>query len=366
MDSITECITGCITGWLKELIEFNTTMDEGNTDDCAAFIDGVFKENGVSSVIIRPKGCGSMVFAEVRGRRREALLLHAHLDTAPYYRELNWRFPPDRATFIKNKICGRGAVDCKGQAAVWMKLMCDAAKAAGSMEYSLRAVFTCDEENGGEKGLKRLMEENRSLFDDVFLVIGEGGGFSFPYGGRICYTFQTGEREDMEGGPWERQDRRDDETEDKIEDKVDDNKEADIEKVISLGIKKGYYSPMLLDYIKNSEKEIKRLDTYPLYAGMEEYLTNAPYSEVYGRFGQLFEEALKASAPEAVLMPVITPGYSDNRYFRRAGMPVIGFFPFDVRDHIWMHTANEYISLDTLKLAYEVMGRVVERICMGY
>lgn len=345
MDSITECITG----WLKELIEFNTTMDEGNTDDCAAFIDGVFKENGVSSVIIRPEGCESMVFAEARGRRREALLLHAHLDTAPYYRELNWRFPPDRATFIKNKICGRGAVDCKGQAAVWMKLMCDAAKAAGSMEYSLRAVFTCDEENGGEKGLKRLMEENRSLFDDVFLVIGEGGGFSFPYGGRICYTFQTGEREDMEGGP-----------------EVDDKTEADIEKVISLGIKKGYYSPMLLDYIKNSGKEIKRLDTFPLYAGMEEYLTNAPYSDVYGRFGQLFEEALKASVPEAVLMPVITPGYSDNRYFRRAGIPVIGFFPFDVRDHIWMHTANEYISLDTLKLAYEVMGRVVERICMGY
>lgn len=345
MDSLTECITG----WLKELIEFNTTMDEGSTDDCAAFIDGVFKGNGVSSAIIRPKGCGSMVFAEARGRRREALLLHAHLDTAPYYRELNWRFPPDRATFIKNKICGRGAVDCKGQAAVWMKLMCDAAKAAGSMEHSLRAVFTCDEENGGEKGLKRIMEENRSLFDDVFLVIGEGGGFSFPYGGRICYTFQTGEREDMEGGP-----------------EVDDKTEADIEKVISLGIKKGYYSPMLLDYIKNSGKEIKRLDTYPLYAGMEEYLTNAPYSEVYGRFGQLFEEALKASAAEAVLMPVITPGYSDNRYFRRAGIPVIGFFPFDVRDHIWMHTANEYISLDTLKLAYEVMGRVVERICMGY
>ena len=50
MDSITKCITV----WLKELIEFNTTTDEGSTDDCAAFIDGVFKENGVSSVIIRP------------------------------------------------------------------------------------------------------------------------------------------------------------------------------------------------------------------------------------------------------------------------------------------------------------------------
>ena len=74
---------------------------------------------------------------------------------------------------------------------------------------------------------------------------------------------------------------------------------------------------------------------------------------------------MQVAVPEAVMMPVITPGYSDNRYFRRAGIPVIGFFPFDVGDHIWMHMANEYISLDTLKLAYEVMGRVVERICMG-
>lgn len=341
-----------ITGWLKELIEFNTTEDEGSTDGCAAFIDGIFKENGVTSAIIRPEGCESMVFAEVRGARREALLLHAHLDTAPYYRNLNWRFPPDKATFIKNKICGRGAVDCKGQAAVWMKLMCDAAKAPWSREYSLRAVFTCNEEKGGEKGLKRLMEENRSLFDEVFLVIGEGGGFSFPYGDRICYTFQTGEREDMEGGPEEKHDRR----EDKIE--------VDIEKVIALGIKKGYYAPILLDYIKNNGNKIKRLDTYPLYAGMEEYFTNAPYSDVYGRFGKLFEEALKVSVPGAVLMPVITPGYSDNRYFRKAGIPVIGFFPFDVKDYIWMHTANEYISLDTLKLAYEVMGRVVDLLSL--
>ncbi len=375
-----------ITHWLKKLISFNTTMDEGDTSECAIYIESVFNENNIACNVIKT-GAGSMVEAIVPGTVSDSVLLHAHLDTAPYLRELNWRFPPDKPLEKKGLICGRGAVDCKGQAAVWMKLMCDAAKRQKLIKESdgfkentdfispnisdnlkasdelkaakdnakestaihspkrltLKLLFTCDEESGGKEGLGELLIKEPHIFDNVRLVIGEGGGFDFPFGDKICYTFQTGEREDS----------------------ID--REVfffffEIERIVKLGITKGYYSEELLRYIKSEEKPKKQLDIKPLYVGMEEYFKNAPNTTVFSDYGALLESILKESIPNAKIVPVITPGYSDNRYFRKLGIPVIGFFPFYPGSHILMHGANEHISLSTLSLAYEVMGNFLKQL----
>lgn len=39
----------------------------------------------------------------------------------------------------------------------------------------------------------RWIKDNTRLLENVFLALGEGGGFPFPYDGKIYYTFQTGE-----------------------------------------------------------------------------------------------------------------------------------------------------------------------------
>ena len=66
-------------------------------------------------------------------------------------------------------------------------------------------------------------------------------------------------------------------------------------------------------------------------------------------------------------MPCITPGYSDNREFRKAGVPVIGFFPLDIRNSLrGIHGVNEYITEASLALAYRVMTGILSRLGSGF
>ena len=95
---------------------------------------------------------------------------------------------------------------------------------------------------------------------------------------------------------------------------------------------------------------------------MEEFfLRNS--SNVFAVFGPIFESALQAELPRARLMSVITPGTSDNRWFRRAGIPVVGFFPLDLRNSLGgIHGNNEYISEASLSLAWRVISRVLDKL----
>ena len=97
--------------------------------------------------------------------------------------------------------------------------------------------------------------------------------------------------------------------------------------------------------------------------GMEAFFAHAPVSHVCARFSQAFEAALRRELPNARLMPCITPGYSDNRWFRKAGIPTAGFFPLDIRNSLaGIHGANEYISEASLALAYRTVSRALEAV----
>ena len=340
-----------IIAWLMALIGFPTAAGGDGAGPCVSFIGEALAGRGVGVTTYVTEGgprAGRHLLAEVRGERRESLMLHAHLDTADYGRREDWAFPPDRASRSDGRVWGRGALDCKGPLAVWMKLLTDAA-GLGPRPYTLKLLVTDLEEEGGEQGLGLLLTQRPELTADVKLVIGEGGGFPFPFREDIFYTFQTGEREfgedrTAEEPGWE-----------------------EISRVLSMGVEKGYYSGDVLDYAARAPfLRGRRMDVRPLYAGMEAFFRDAEASAVYGRYGQLFEEALRQAVPNARLMPCITPGTSDNRRFRSAGVPVVGFFPLDIGDRLGgIHGPDECISEASLRLAYRTMSRILGRIVPG-
>ena len=348
-----------IIKWLMDMVNYNSTADTGNTVDCTEYAYHVLKDHGVEAELIRYPDGNCMVTAFIKGRSQKRIVLHAHLDTAPYGNEAEWRFSPYKASLKKNCICGRGAIDCKGQAAVWIRLMCDKAKEAADknnkeMNYSLMLILTADEENGGSCGIKRLIEEHNAA-KDAALVIGEGGGFPVPFKNKLLYTIQTEERT-YEISPYnEALASANSENAEKYTDK-------DIERIIKKGIANGYYSELLPEYIKDCCKEKRRLDVGALYEGMEAFFDTAKTSSADKYIIDVFQKALRQFIPDADILPVITPGCSDNRYLRSLGIPVVGFFPFDERNGIHMHAANEYISIKTLELAYNVMSEVLDRL----
>ena len=339
-----------IVSWLVKLIDFNTTACGGDARRCADFIGQTLLRRGVTVQTYTTAGGvrdGHHLVATVPGESPDSVMLHAHLDTAEYGLQQAWLFPADRATLRGGNICGRGAIDCKGPSAVWMKLMADAAEAA-PRAYTLKLLISDLEEQGGDDGLGLLLTQHPEILEGVKLVIGEGGGFPFPFSGKTCFTFQTGERECADEAPLAEE----------------DPGWEHIAKVLSMGIEKGYYSEDILSYAsQEASLPGRKLDIRPLYQGMEPYFRAAAVSDVYSRYGQFFDKALRAEIPDACLMPVITPGVSDNRWFRKASVPVIGFFPLDMDNSLQgIHGNNEYISRSSLALAYRTTSFILKSI----
>ena len=341
-----------IITWLQSLIGFNTTSLGDGAESCVRYIQETLSARGVTVRTFTTEGDprrAHHLLAEVQGDSPETAMLHAHLDTAEYGSRSDWRFPPDRSSHIGGCIFGRGAIDCKGPLAVWMKLLTDAAESK-RRPYSLRLLVTDLEEQGCQTGLGLLLAQHPEILSDVNLVIGEGGGFPFPFDGFLYYTFQTGERDEETAPP------------DKSP--TDDLTGEKIREILSLGVRKGYYSRDILAYAdRYSSLRGRRMDIRPLYEGMEAFFRAAPDTQVYERYAPCVEKALKKIIPNARLMPCITPGSSDNRFFRNAGIPVIGFFPLDIGNYLrGIHGVDEYISEGSLRLAYGVMSRVLKTL----
>lgn len=341
-----------IIAWLMKLLDFNTTAAGPDAESCASFISEVLSSKGVSVRHYTTEGTirtAHHISAEVPGVNSDTVMLHAHLDTADFGVPDEWLFPAYPSTRRHGCICGRGAIDCKGPLAVWIKLLADTAQKA-ALPYTIRLLVSDLEEAGGDAGLGLLLAQRPELISDVKLVIGEGGGFPFPFQDKVYYTFQTGER--------------DDDPEDPLEDPSPDQ----IKAILSMGIGKGYYSEDILTYAASADSlPGRRLDIRLLYSGMEDYFRSAVPSGVFAVYGALFTAALQTAIPDACLMPCITPGYSDNREFRKAGVPVIGFFPLDIRNSLrGIHGVNEYITEASLALAYRVMTGILSRLGSGF
>ena len=338
-----------IIEWLLRLIDFDTTSEGPDAERCVRYIARILAERGALVHAYTTEGAlrrGHHLLAEVPGERAETLLLHAHLDTADRGGEQDWLFPAGRASRRRGCVCGRGALDCKGPLAVWMKLLSDAAEGK-PRPYTLKLLVTDLEEQGGAEGLGALLAGHPELLSDVKLVIGEGGGFPFPFREDMYYTFQTGEREPAADRP--------------ARTAAD---AADRDRILAMGVEKGYYSEDILAYAVRWDRLAgRRLDVRPLYEDMEDFFTAAPVSAVYADHGPAFASALREEIPNARLMPCVTPGTSDNRWFRNAGVPVVGFFPLDAANSLGgIHGSNEYISESSLRLAYRVMSGALDRI----
>ena len=337
-----------IISWLTRLINYDTTSSGRDAELCADFIERILRKKGAMTERFTTFGNvrdGFHLVAEVPGESSRAIMLHAHLDTASYGEKQDWIVPADRASHINDRICGRGALDCKGPLAVWMKLLSNAAEGK-KRGYTLRLLVTDLDEEGGSAGLGKLIHDHPEILSDVSVVIGEGGGYPFPFRDKILYTFQTGERDYKET------------------ERSNENDSGHISEILSLGIRKGYYSDDILDYASDAPHlSGRRLDIRPLYDGMEDFFENSAESDVFARYGKVFERSLITEIPGAHVLPVITPGFSDNRWFRRMGLPVIGFFPLVLSNSLGgIHGKNEYISEASLTLAYTTVSAILDEL----
>ena len=336
-----------IVYYLCNLINIDTTINSNNEIEGILYIKEVFDKIGIENKVYEPVAGKGNIIATIKGKSDDAIILHSHIDTANYNAE-NWLFPPYKATLINNCIVGRGTLDCKGLIAIWMDIMkyfylnnCNGKE----LKNTLIFICSCDEEGDGKYGTDWLLN-NTPVSNNIKLVFGEGGGYPIPLGEDIYFTIQTEEVYINKNS--------------KIKNTSTNYTENKINEIFNKAIELGYYNQNTLNFYNYRHLQNKRkIAQECFYENIDIILENKAVDILCDYNKKIFtiiENKLNNINPKYKLLPIITPGYSDNRFFRQRGIPTIGFFPLDIKNNIsGIHGNNEYISFKSLTLSHDVL-----------
>jgi acetylornithine deacetylase/succinyl-diaminopimelate desuccinylase-like protein len=159
---------------LSNLIKIDTTNPPGNEKPAAELLEKYLQEFGIKTKIVESEKDRASIIAELEGEKNsKPLILLSHLDVVPANPK-EWSFPPFSGEIKNGYIWGRGAIDCKGLAVVEAVALSLVKRMGIRIQKGVKFISVADEEMGGEKGAKFVVEN----FDEDangFCVINEGG-----------------------------------------------------------------------------------------------------------------------------------------------------------------------------------------------
>ncbi|MGL5864025.1 MAG: M20/M25/M40 family metallo-hydrolase [Phycicoccus sp.] len=166
----------------------------------AAYVVDSLREVGLEPTVYESDPGRTTVVVRVPGadRERGALCLHGHLDVVPANAE-DWSVDPFAGEERDGCVWGRGAVDMKDMDAMMLAVVRDLARTGTPPPRDLVVVFFADEEAGGVKGSRFMVDEHPEVFDNVTEAISEVGGYSVTITDdageeRRTYLLQTAEK----------------------------------------------------------------------------------------------------------------------------------------------------------------------------
>ncbi len=150
---------------------------------------------GLSPVLRESEPGRTSLTALWKGRdsTRPPLVVHGHLDVVPAFAQ-DWSVDPFGAEIKDGMIWGRGAVDMKGVDAMYLEAVRRLITAGRQPARDIVLAFFADEEHGGARGAKFMVQQHPEDFHGATEAISEVGGFSIQINGRRTYLLQTGEK----------------------------------------------------------------------------------------------------------------------------------------------------------------------------
>jgi acetylornithine deacetylase/succinyl-diaminopimelate desuccinylase-like protein len=172
---------------LSRLISFDTVNPPGNELPAQEFLAGHLAAAGFECELLGAEPGRPNLVARLRGRSPGPTLCYlGHVDTV-LADASEWTHDPWSGEVAGGFMWGRGALDMKSQVAAEVAGAAELARsgwrpAAGE----LLIVSVVDEETGGELGAQWITETHPEKVR-CDLLVNEGGGAFFEYGGRRCY-----------------------------------------------------------------------------------------------------------------------------------------------------------------------------------
>ncbi len=176
---------------LKELIRFDTVNPPGNERPAIEHLERYLSEAGFETAILaaepeRPNLVATLNGGNENDPTHPVLCLLGHVDTV-LADPSEWEHDPWSGDVVDGFLWGRGAIDMKSQVAA--EAVAGAALAHRGWRPArgaLKLVFVADEETGGDVGAHWLCAEHPEKVR-CDMLLNEGGGAAFEYGGRRHY-----------------------------------------------------------------------------------------------------------------------------------------------------------------------------------
>ena len=160
---------------LIQYIRMDTSNPPGNETAGAKFLQDLMVKEGIEATLVVSDPQRQSVYARLSaGTNEKALLLLHHIDVVPAVAG-EWTKPPFGGDQSAGYIWGRGALDVKSLGIAELMAFIDLKRRAVPLRRDVIFLAVADEELGGRRGVKDLLEKNPALFTNVGFVINEGG-----------------------------------------------------------------------------------------------------------------------------------------------------------------------------------------------
>jgi acetylornithine deacetylase/succinyl-diaminopimelate desuccinylase-like protein len=182
----------------KQLVEINTTDSVGDTVKAAQAMAARLKAGGLPANDIHVLSSGPRkgdLVARLRGTGKlRPLLLVAHIDVVEAKRA-DWDFDPFKLQEVGGFFRGRGAIDDKAMASIFVANLIEYAKEGFKPDRDIILALTTDEElsDSPHDGAHWLIDHHRDLID-AGLAINEGGGGQLRDGKPVRMSVQLAEK----------------------------------------------------------------------------------------------------------------------------------------------------------------------------
>lgn len=168
---------------LQAYIRVNTINPPGNESRGVEFFGEIFRQEGIPFESAESAPGRGNIWARLEGGDEPALVLLHHMDVVPAD-ERYWDVDPLSGAIRNKYIYGRGALDTKTLGIVHLQAFLALHRMGVPLNRDVIFMATADEEAGGFFGAGWLVENRPELFQDVGLLLNEGGG-STRYPGRL-------------------------------------------------------------------------------------------------------------------------------------------------------------------------------------
>ncbi len=160
---------------LQEYVRIDTTPTTGSELEGARFLAERLAAAGLEAHIERLGERGANLWAILEGRRKEALVLHNHIDVYPADDAEEWEHPPFGGVIDPPHLWGRGVFDMKSVTVAQLQALLALLATGRQPERSVIFLATGSEEVGSELGSRWVLARHPELVSRFWAVLTEGG-----------------------------------------------------------------------------------------------------------------------------------------------------------------------------------------------